>query len=307
MEEGRHIVGVAPDARSQPPTISLVMPCFNQRRFVEEAVHSVLQQSYPRLEFVVMDGGSTDGSEAILKEYERCFHSFVSQRDNGQYDAINRGFLRTTGDVMGWLNSDDRLAPDALKTVAGVFQQFPDVQWISSLCPRLLDQNGRRRWCRKLPGYSMRRFWRGEYVVGLNRFWSGWIPQESTFWRRSLWERAGGRIGNGLGLAADFDLWVRFAKHADLVGVAAAIGEFRRYPTQRSIKHRREYIEEARSVFSTNGGVPNPWHLALARKIVTRLPSNLRRRAAFLGLTDRTTVLVKKSNESRWQLSHSFA
>src|SRR5712664_2616221 len=112
-----------------PPRISIVTPSFNQASYLEAALKSVLDQNYPNLEYIVVDGGSTDGSVEIIQRYADRLTYWVSQPDRGQMDALNKGFRRTTGEIMAWLNSDDMLCSWALQTVGHIFQDLPAVQW----------------------------------------------------------------------------------------------------------------------------------------------------------------------------------
>ena len=113
------------------PTISVVTPSYNQGRFLEETICSVLTQSYPCVEYVVIDGASSDDSVEIIRKYAGQLTYWVSETDKGQYDAINKGFARTTGEIMAWLNSDDMYTPWALTVVADIFRLFPHVEWIT--------------------------------------------------------------------------------------------------------------------------------------------------------------------------------
>ena len=124
------------------PRISLVTPSFNQGRFLAETMDSVLGQHYPDLEYVVVDGGSTDNSVDVIRAREGQLASWVSEKDAGQYDAINKGFAKTTGEVMAWLNSDDKYTPWALHVVGEVFAQLPEVQWLTTLLPLHWDERG---------------------------------------------------------------------------------------------------------------------------------------------------------------------
>jgi glycosyltransferase involved in cell wall biosynthesis len=185
--------------------ISIVTPSFNQGRYIERTVRSVLLQSYPELEYIVMDGGSTDNTLEILNKYRDGFAHFVSAQDKGQSDAVARGFERSTGDIMAYLNSDDVLAPGALHFVARFFSEHPKIDALYS--HRLaIDENDRVIWHWLLPihlSYMMRRW--------------DYIPQETCFWRRRLFDR-GGNIDTSFHFAMDFDLFARYMK----------IGKFRR-------------------------------------------------------------------------------
>src|SRR5687767_2056706 len=122
------------------PRISIVTPSYNQGRFLPHTLASVLGQDYPNLEYVVIDGGSADGSADAIRGRAAELSHWVSEPDAGQYDAINKGFARTTGEVMAWLNSDDLYTPWALQVVGEVFRQLPEVQWVTTLLPLHWDE-----------------------------------------------------------------------------------------------------------------------------------------------------------------------
>src|ERR1039457_1034429 len=113
------------------PKISIVTPSFNQAEFLEQTICSVLSQKYPNLEYVVIDGGSTDGSVEIIKKYADKLTYWVSEKDDGQYAAINKGFSYTTGDIMGWINSSDILLPWTFSILAEIFENYTQIQWLS--------------------------------------------------------------------------------------------------------------------------------------------------------------------------------
>jgi glycosyltransferase involved in cell wall biosynthesis len=222
--------------------ISIVTPSYNQGSFLGECIDSVLAQKYPRLEYVVMDGGSRDGSAAIIRRRARSLHDFRIGPDGGQYHAINRGFALTTGckaDVMGWLNADDKYMPWAFALVAEIFSQFPQVEWVSTLYPVLWGQEG-------LPHRTLDRgkFSAAGFFLGENCR-KNHLQQESTFWRRSLWERAGGGLDARWSLAADFELWARFFRHAHCYGVATTLGGFREHPSQKTALRMNDYLKQA--------------------------------------------------------------
>jgi glycosyltransferase involved in cell wall biosynthesis len=232
------------------PKISIVTPSLNQAEFLEAAIQSVLSQNYPNLEYIIIDGGSTDGSPEIIKKYEKHLHYWCSETDGGQYEAINKGFAYSTGKIMSWLNSDDMYCPWALRTVGSIMSELPKVEWLTSLRPGWWDWRGFCLGFGSIPGYSREAFLDGRYlpsgvktgipIIGSPKS----IQQESTFWRRSLWEKAGSRIPTEFSLAGDFDLWSRFYAHADLYGTPSPLGGFRCQRNQRT--HEREkYVAEA--------------------------------------------------------------
>ncbi len=196
------------------PKISIVTPSYNQGEYIERTVRSVLLQRYPNLEYILMDGGSTDDTLKRLQPYRDRFSYFVSERDRGQADAIAKGFARSTGEIMAYLNSDDLLAPDALHFVARLFQENPNIEWIySHRCT--VDDNDRVIWYWILP----------PHISFLMRRWD-YIPQETCFWRRRLFEKTG-NIDPSYKFAMDYDLFVRFMNHGQGRRVNRFLGVFR--------------------------------------------------------------------------------
>jgi hypothetical protein len=199
------------------PRIALVTPVLNVANYIEQTIRSVLAQDYPNLEYVIVDGGSTDGTLEIIRRYEKWITWWVSETDQGMYDAINKGFARTSGEIMGWISGTDQLHLGALRVVGSVFRTFPQVEWITGQ-PTTLSGDGMTLGVGKLRRWSRIRF-----LAGTNRY----IQQESTFWRRSLWEKAGGYVDSSRRMASDFELWTRFFRHAQLYPVNAVIAGYR--------------------------------------------------------------------------------
>jgi glycosyltransferase involved in cell wall biosynthesis len=254
--------------------LSIVTPSFNQARFLGAAMQSVLQQLGPDGEYIVMDGGSTDGSVEIIQQHAAALTHWESERDAGQYDAVTRGFARTTGDVMAWLNSDDLYCPWAFSLVREIFETLPEVQWLTTTMQIRWDAEGRPVRTLHVPGYSRTAARCGEHLPKPGAFSLGWIQQESTFWRRSLWEKAGAQVGAGYPLAGDFELWLRFFQHADLYAVETPLGGFRFHGDQKTGGDRGDYLAEAERALLAHGGYR---HGALSR-FLRRI--GLRRHAA---------------------------
>lgn len=225
------------------PKISLVTPSFNQAHFLEATIQSVLSQNYPHLEYIIIDGGSTDGSVEIIKRYEDRLYFWCSEPDNGHYDAVNKGFAHATGEIMAWLNSDDMYFPWTLKTVANIMTELPEVEWLTSLNPCFWDWHGYCVGVRRISGYSREAFLDG-YYLPWGKQASGWIQQESTFWRWKVWEKAGSSISSDFPLAGDFDLWTRFYRYTELFGTLCPLSGFRIQRQQRG-RQREQYIREA--------------------------------------------------------------
>jgi Glycosyl transferase family 2 len=238
------------------PSISIVTPSLNQARYLEGALRSIHGQEYQQLEHVVMDGGSSDGSADVLARWRDKLAYSESEPDHGQYDALQRGFAHTTGEIMGWLNADDLHTPWTLSLVADLFTRFPEVSWLTTLYPITWDEAGRAVQTGYGGAFSAERFRRGRNLPGRGWFAGGFIQQESTFWRRSLWERAGSRLDLSLRLAGDFELWARFFEHEPLWGVAAPLAGFRRHGDQKTAYHMEAYRAEAETVLRRGGFRP---------------------------------------------------
>jgi len=226
----------------QPPRISIVTPSFNQGEFLEECIDSILSQNYPNLEYLIMDGGSTDNSVEIIKKYEKYLTYWQSRPDKGQYDAINEGFKKSTGEIMAWLNSDDKYHHHALYKVAYVFTTYPHTEWITGRHTKW-KANGELMW---VYPESLARFSRENFLKKVYNDPS--IQQESTFWRRSLWEKAGGMIRSDLDYAGDLELWMRFFRHAQLHSVETLLGGYREHGNQKAILYLDKYAKEAKKV-----------------------------------------------------------
>lgn len=205
------------------PTVSIVTPSFGQAGFIKRTMDSVLDQGYPALEYVVQDGGSTDGTRGLLDDYADRLHSAASEPDSGQAQAINRGFARTSGEIMAWLNSDDLLAPGAIEYAAKYFANNPGVDVIYGHRV-LIDTDDREIGTWILPPHcpdTLR--------------WADFVPQETMFWRRSLWDRVGGGLDESLQFALDWDLLLRFAEAgATIRRVPRFMGAFRIHEDQKT-------------------------------------------------------------------------
>jgi carbamoyltransferase len=207
-----------------PPTISICTPSFNQGRFLEGTIRSVLDQNYPALEYAVQDGGSKDESVTVMEKYRDRLVRIESRKDNGQGHAINLGFAHATrGEIMAYLNSDDLLLPGSLNYVAAFFRANPDVDVVYGHRV-VIDPDGKEvgRWI--LPAHS------DQMLI-----WADYVPQETMFWRRSIWDRAGGRIDDAFQFALDWDLLLRFREAgAKFVRLPRFLGAFRVHSSQKT-------------------------------------------------------------------------
>jgi GT2 family glycosyltransferase len=205
------------------PKISIVTPSFKQAGFIERTLKSVLDQSYPNLEFYVQDGGAEDGTTDVLERYGDRLAGWESCPDNGQSQAINVGFSKTSGEIMAWLNSDDILLPGALAYVAEYFSCHPEVDVVYGH-RILINESDQQigRWM--MPVHD-------DQILS----WADFIPQETMFWRRRIWEKAGGQIDESFQFAMDWDLLVRFRDAgARFARLPRFLGGFRIHPHQKT-------------------------------------------------------------------------
>jgi Glycosyl transferase family 2 len=199
------------------PRISLVTAVYNGEKYLEATIRSILGQGYPNLEYIIVDGGSTDGTVEIIRKYEQQLTCWFRQDGSGVYAALNQGFARSTGEIMGWLNASDLLHVDGLFVVGSVFAELPEVQWITGR-PTGFSSKGMAVRVGAVPRWSRYRF-----LAGANLF----IQQESTYWRRGLWKRAGGTLSTEFRAEGDCELWTRFFRYAQLHSVDALIAGYR--------------------------------------------------------------------------------
>ena len=224
--------------KSPYPKISIVTPSYNQAAFLEETIQSVLSQEYPNLEYLVMDGGSTDGSVAIIRRHEKHLAYWQSEPDEGQSEALKKGFARSSGDILGWLNSDDTLEPGALELVGDYFSSHPDVDIVYGNI-NLVDPAGE-------PMYTAYPLLDLRILVYENRF----IPQQAMFWRRALYERIGG-INPKLRFAMDFELAMKFLlSGARVLKIPRVMANYRFHPTAKSSTIRDVMESEIEEILS---------------------------------------------------------
>lgn len=204
------------------PAIAVVTPSFEQGEFLERTIRSVVSQGYPRLRYAVQDGGSRDGSVAILERWAPRLDSWVSARDGGQADAVNRGFAGLDGEVMAWLNSDDLLLPGTLRVVGEFFARHPDIDVVYGNRIVIDDENRDiGRWI--IPGHD-------DACLA----WFDVVPQETLFWRRRVWTAVGG-LDPTFRFALDWDLLLRWrAAGARFAHLPRFLGAFRLHGAQKN-------------------------------------------------------------------------
>ena len=249
------------------PLVSIVTPSFNQAAFLEETVLSVLKQDYPAIEYIIVDGGSTDGSREIIERYSDRLGWWVSEPDKGQTDALNKGFARANGEILAWLNSDDTYLPGALAQAVERLQQNPEVGMVYGDA-NLVDKAGRV--IGKFPAAQTdyRRLRRG-YVH---------IPQQSAFFRASLWKQVG-PLDPSFYFAMDYDLWVRLAHLRPLLYTPQLWANFRLHESGKSVVSDDRCWPEMLRVHYRDGGSwlsPLVFKARLRPLVYAWLPINLK-------------------------------
>ena len=224
------------------PLVTVVTPSFNQARFLEETINSVLNQTYPNLQYIIMDGGSSDGSLEIIKKYAARLAHWVSEKDSGQTDAINKGFALAKGEILAWLNSDDTLLPNAIEEAVAYLSEHPETGMVYGDA-NYIDENSRVRGKFPAAETDLPRLRRG-YVH---------IPQQASFFRRSLWEQVG-PLDPKFFFAMDYDLWVRLAEKTGLKYIPRTWANFRLHADAKTISADDQCWPEMLKVHFRNGG-----------------------------------------------------
>jgi glycosyltransferase involved in cell wall biosynthesis len=222
-------------------TISLITPTYNSEKYLEETILSVINQNYPCIEYIIIDGGSTDGTIDIIKKYESHLAWWISEPDKGMYHAIMKGFAKSTGEIMTWLNSDDLYFAGCFRTVSQVFSDIENIEWITGM-PATYNKNGLCIKVHNNARWSASKIQAGDYR---------WIQQESIFWKRSLWQKSGAFLNTKYKLAADFELWCRFFRQTELHSISAPLSGFRIHGQQLSLLNSEEYEQEALDILQS--------------------------------------------------------
>jgi glycosyltransferase involved in cell wall biosynthesis len=243
------------------PRVSIVTPSFNQAAYLEQTIRSVLAQDYTgEIEYIVMDGGSTDGSVEIIQRFDDELASWTCERDEGQASAINRGFARASGTIFAWVNSDDLLAPSAVTVAIDAFTRLGEQVGVVYGDRLHIDARGNVIGINRMPAF---------YDAMFRRNFT--LPQETVFFRREVFDVAG-KLDEALRFSLDFDLWVRMARHTGVHHVPAFLGSFREHETSKSV-HADRYLDEHASVYRKHFGRDLP---SAMRMRVNRLIHKLR-------------------------------
>lgn len=255
--------------------ISIITPSFNQVTFLKETVNSIINQEVNlETEHIIVDGGSTDGSVELLKSL-RDQVLWLSEPDLGQADAVNKGIRMASGNIIGWLNSDDLYLPGALQAVADYFRDHPGCRWIYGRC-RIIDDKGKERWDwitryknARLKKFTLEKLLRENF-----------ISQPAVFFRKELFEEAGG-LDLSLKYAMDYDLWLRFGKITPAGVIHKDLASFRRHSSSKSETGFRDQFFEQYAVSRKYN--PSFFSLALHRFNIFKIITSYR----ILGLFSR--------------------
>ncbi|MFC1738283.1 glycosyltransferase family 2 protein [Planctomycetota bacterium] len=204
------------------PKITIVTPSYNQADFLERTIQSVLKQDYPNMEYIIIDGGSTDGSVNIINKYANKLAYWVSEEDDGQADAINKGFRRATGDIVAWLNSDDEYCTGALQVIAETFMKYPDVDLVFG--NRItVDENGRVLRDDRHTRFAFTTL----VVLGMV------LSQPASFWKRQLFAKFG-YLDESQTFCMDYEFFCRISAHIKAKHIRRNLAKFRRHSSSKT-------------------------------------------------------------------------
>jgi glycosyltransferase involved in cell wall biosynthesis len=222
--------------------ISIVIPSFNQGKFIEETIESILNQKYNPLELIIMDGGSTDNTIEVLKKYDKFIKYWVSEKDAGQSNAINKGLKHATGEIFAWQNSDDKYLPGTFEHVNEIMAKDGNFDLVFGGW-NFIDENSKVISSRKLDNYSLRKLHAGRKVP----------PQPAVFFRRSAILKYGG-VNESRHQTMDFDLYLKIADKNNLYVTPRILGEFRIHRDSKTISGKSIQIKEMQDTRKENLG-----------------------------------------------------
>jgi len=248
-EESNQLPDIMPNGSSWLK-VTIVTPSLNQGKFIEETLRSVLLQGYPNLDYIVIDGGSTDDSIEIIRKYEPWLTYWVSEPDRGQADAINKGFDKCTGDIMAWLNSDDTYRPNALACAVSYFVENPECDILYGEAWHTNEDGHRLRPCRYVTDPIAR-----SYLLNVDP-----IVQPATFWRRGLWFKIG-KLDANLVWGFDWDFYIRAHMHTKLHYIPEFLANYRLHGIMKSNTGKAKRHAELATITQRYGGWWQPTNI----------------------------------------------
>ncbi|AFY28377.1 glycosyltransferase family 2 protein [Cyanobium gracile] len=226
------------------PLFSIVIPTLNQGPYIEDTLLSILWQGYDNVEIIVVDGGSTDDTPAVLERYRPWISVLISEPDRGQSDAINKGFRRASGSILAWLNSDDLYLPGAFRTVLEAFAAQPGGRWVIGSGDII---SADQQFLRHVPARA------GSEQTLLAIENDCFLLQQSCFWSASLWQEAGGQVDESLSLLMDYDLWWRFSRRCTGIVTQEKLGAMRYYATVKTRRQGERFPAELATIYARYG------------------------------------------------------
>jgi len=222
------------------PKISVITPSFNQGRFIEQTILSVISQGYPDLEFIILDGGSTDETATVIKKYESHITYWHSRKDNGQAAAINEGFEMATGDILCWLNSDDMYLPGILHKIADSFHDIHSAEIVFGNCIHFNELSKKTRGSDVLRSHENFRLSLCDYII-----------QPSSFFTRSAWQKTG-KLNESLHFSFDWEWFIRLEKAGvHFIPVPDYISLYRIHEAHKSGTGSGKRVEELKQIADT--------------------------------------------------------
>ena len=261
-------------SRLKYPKISIITPSLNQGQFIDETIRSVLSQNYPDLEYIILDGGSSDNTLSVLESYSDRI-TWISEKDDGQTSAINKGLQMATGEIVAYLNADDLLLPGTLLKVAKRFMDDTRVMWVTGKC-KIIDENGVeiRQWITAYKNLCLQMHSRSLLLV------MDYISQPATFWRIDVFKRFG-PLDESLHFAMDYEYWLRISEKNPLVIIPENLAAFRVHLHSKNMNsgHKKIYVDEEKKIIRqyTNSRILQFMH-GLHRLLMTTVYSTLVRR-----------------------------
>ena len=243
------------------PLVSIITPSYNQVQFLEKTIESVLAQDYPNLEYIIVDGDSTDGSKELIQRYEKEITAWISEPDQGQSEAINKGFELANGEIFAWLNSDDQYYPWAIEQAVDYLLKSSEVGMVYGDTD-IIDENGQVIGMFNAQQTNYQRLLRGGV----------YIPQPAAFWYSDLYRKVGA-LDTSYYFAMDYDLWVRFAKNAEIRYIPQLWSSFRIHGHGKTMMSDDRCWPEMRRVYQREGG--GLFSLFMGKYVLRRLISPL--------------------------------
>lgn len=224
-------------SKEEFPLVSVITPSWNSASYIEQTILSVINQSYTNVEYIIVDGGSTDGTLDIIRKYENLISYWISEPDSGMYQAINKGMQRASGGIVAYLNSDDLYYPNTIARVVDFFADNPSVDLVYGNLD-FNDENGNRLFTRIYPRFSWNHFVSANHAM---------IGQPAAFWRSGLLEKVG-LFDESMKMAADFDFFIRAGMSGRIMHIPDVLAAFRTHASSLTSSQAKLGQDEVRLI-----------------------------------------------------------